>query len=75
MKVPNLSERLLKNKGAKEVKVVSLLDKPDRRVVDIKADYVGFTIPNEFVVGFGLDYNQKYRNLPYIGVLKKEIYE
>ena len=65
--------RLLKNKGAKEVKVVSLLDKPDRRVVDIKADYVGFTIPN--VVGFGLDYNQKYRNLPYIGVLKKEIYE
>lgn len=67
--------RLLKNKGAKEVKVVSLLDKPDRRVVDIKADYVGFTIPNEFVVGFGLDYNQKYRNLPYIGVLKKEIYE
>ncbi len=67
--------RLLKNKGAKEVKVVSLLDKPDRRVVDIKADYVGFTIPNEFVVGFGLDYNQKYRNLPCIGVLKKEIYE
>ena len=67
--------RLLKNKGAKEVKVVSLLDKPDRRVVDIKAEYVGFTIPNEFVVGFGLDYNQKYRNLPYIGVLKKEIYE
>lgn len=67
--------RLLMNKGAKEVKVVSLLDKPDRRVVDIEADYVGFTIPNEFAVGFGLDYNQYYRNLPYIGVLKKEEYE
>lgn len=67
--------RLLKNKGAKDVKVVSLLDKPDRRVVEIEPDYLGFTIPNEFVVGFGLDYNQKYRNLPYIGVLKKEVYE
>ncbi|WP_416325409.1 hypoxanthine phosphoribosyltransferase [[Eubacterium] hominis] len=67
--------KLLKNKGAKDVKVVSLLDKPDRRVVDIEADYVGFTIPNEFVVGFGLDYDQKYRNLPYIGVLKPEIYK
>lgn len=66
---------LLKNKGAKDVKVVSLLDKPDRRVVDIDAEYVGFTIPNEFVVGFGLDYDQKYRNLPYIGVLKPEIYK
>lgn len=67
--------RLLKNKGASQVKVVSLLDKPSRRVVDINADYVGFEIPNEFAVGFGLDYNQKYRNLPYIGVLKKEVYE
>ena len=52
--------RLLKNKGASDVKVVSLLDKPDRRVVDITADYVGFEIPNEFVVGFGLDYDQHY---------------
>ncbi|MEJ8737868.1 hypoxanthine phosphoribosyltransferase [Erysipelotrichaceae bacterium HCN-30851] len=67
--------RLLKNKGASDVKVVSLLDKPDRRDVDIKADYVGFVIPNEFVVGYGLDYNQLYRNLPYIGVLKPEIYK
>lgn len=66
---------LLKNKGAKDVKVVSLLDKPDRRVVDIEADYVGFKIPNEFVVGFGLDYDQKYRNLPFIGVLKPEVYK
>lgn len=67
--------RILRNKGAKDVKVVSLLDKPDRRMVDIKADFIGFTIPDEFVIGFGLDYNQKYRNLPYIGVLKREIYE
>ena len=67
--------RLLKNKGASDVKVVSLLDKPDRRVVDITADYVGFEIPNEFVVGFGLDYDQHYRNLPYIGVLKPEVYK
>ena len=68
-------KRMLTNKGAKDVKVVSLLDKPDRRVVDIQAEYSGFAIPNEFVVGYGLDYDQKYRNLPYIGILKREIYE
>lgn len=68
-------KRMLMSKGAKEVNVVSLLDKPGRRVVDIEAEYVGFTIPNEFVVGYGLDYDQKYRNLPYIGVLKREVYE
>ena len=68
-------KRMLMSKGAKEVTVVSLLDKPERRVVDIEAEYVGFTIPNEFVVGYGLDYDQKYRNLPYIGVLKREVYE
>ena len=68
-------KQMLYNKGAQRVKIVSLLDKPDRRVIDIEADYVGFTIPNEFVVGYGLDYNQKYRNLPYIGILKPEIYE
>lgn len=67
--------RTLKNKGAKEVKVVSLLDKKERRVVEIEGDYVGFTIPDEFVIGYGLDYNQKYRNLPYIAVLKREVYE
>ena len=66
---------MFKNKKAKDVKIVALLDKPDRRTCDIEADYVGFEVPNEFVVGFGLDYNQKYRNLPYIGVLKPEIYE
>ena len=64
------------NKGATDVKVVSLLDKPERRVVEnMEAEYVGFTIKNEFVIGYGLDYNQKYRNLPYVGVLKREIYE
>ena len=66
---------LLYSKGAKNVKIVSLLDKPDRRVIEIEADHVGFVIPNEFVVGFGLDFNQKYRNLPYIGVLKEELYK
>ncbi len=66
---------LLYSKGAVSVKVVALLDKPDRRTVDIEAEYVGFTIPNEFVIGFGLDFNQKYRNLPYVGVLKEELYK
>ena len=66
---------MLYNKGAADVKIVSLLDKPERRVIEIDADYVGFKIPNEFVVGYGLDYNQKYRNLPYIGVLKPAVYE
>lgn len=66
---------LLQSKGAKSVRVITLLDKPDRRVVDLEADYVGFEIPNEFVIGFGLDFDQKYRNLPYIGVLKEECYK
>jgi len=66
--------KLLKNKGAGKVKIVSLLDKPSRRVIPIEADYTGFVIPNEFVVGFGLDFNEKYRNLPYVGVLKDECY-
>lgn len=68
-------KELLYSKGASSVKIVSLLDKPERRVCDINADYVGFKIPNEFVVGYGLDYNQKYRNLSYIGVLKEECYK
>lgn len=63
---------LIKNKGAKDIKIVTLLDKPERREKAIKGDYVGFTVPNEFVIGYGLDYNQKYRNLPYIGVIKEE---
>lgn len=67
----------LKDKGAASVRICTLLDKPEGRApgVDIRADYVGFTIPNAFVVGYGLDYNEKYRNLPYVGVLKPEVYE
>ena len=56
------------------LKICTLLDKPERRKVDIYADYVGFTIPNEFVVGYGLDYQEFYRNLPFVGVLKPEVY-
>jgi hypoxanthine phosphoribosyltransferase len=56
------------------VKICTLLDKPKAHKIDLKIDYVGFEIENEFVVGYGLDYAQKYRNLPYIGILKKEIY-
>jgi len=66
---------LLKYRKAASVKVCALTDKPEGRVVkDVKADYVGIEVPNEFLVGYGLDYQQKYRNLPYIGVLKPEIY-
>lgn len=65
----------LVNRGAKSVNIVTLLDKPERRLVDIVPNWVGFKIPNEFVIGFGLDYAQLYRELPYIGVLKREIYE
>ena len=60
----------LQNKGAARVRVCAFLDKPSRRQVNINADYVGFVIPNEFVVGYGLDYDQRYRNLPYVGVLR-----
>lgn len=56
------------------LKICTLLDKPERRKVDVYADYIGFTIPNEFVVGYGLDYQEFYRNLPFIGVLKPEVY-
>ena len=62
---------LLYSKGAKDIKIVALLDKPEGRKVDINADWVGFAIPDEFVIGYGLDYKQKYRNLPYVGVIKK----
>ena len=61
-------------KGAAAVSICTLLDKPSRRTKTIQADYVGFVVPDEFVVGYGLDYCQKYRNLPYIGVLKPEVY-
>ena len=59
---------------AASVKIVTMLDKPEGRTVEIEADYTCFTIPNEFVVGYGLDYNENYRNLPYVGVLKEEVY-
>ncbi len=61
---------MLKDRKPESLKLCTLLDKPDRRVVDVKVDYTGFEIPDEFVVGYGLDYDQKYRNLPYIGVVK-----
>ena len=68
-----LKNELLKRNPA-SLKIVTLLSKKARREADIEADWFGFDIPDEFVVGYGLDYNEKYRNLPYIGVLKREIY-
>ena len=65
---------ILKARNVASLKLCTLLDKPDRRKKPIKADYTGFTIPDAFVVGYGLDYAEKYRNLPYIGVLKPEVY-
>ncbi len=64
----------LTNRGANSIKVCTLLDKPAGRQVKADSDFIGFEVPNEFVVGYGLDYEEKYRNLPYIGVLKPEIY-
>ncbi len=66
---------LLSGRGAKSVKVVTLVDKPSGRVVELEADYVGLTVGNEFIVGYGLDYNEYYRNLDYIGILKEEVYQ
>jgi len=68
-----LKQEFLK-RGPKSVKICTLLDKPERRKADITADYVGYVVPDEFVVGYGLDYNEDYRHFPYIGVLKPEIY-
>jgi hypoxanthine phosphoribosyltransferase len=67
----------LLSKEPASLKICTLLDKPERRNprVTLKADYTGFSIPNEFVVGYGLDYNEQYRNLPYVGILKPEVYE
>lgn len=62
----------LKTRNPKSLRLCTLLDKPERRVVDVTVDYVGFVIPDEFVVGFGLDYDQQYRNLPYIGFVEIE---
>lgn len=62
---------LLGSRNPKSIKICTLLDKPERRVTDVPVDYVGFNIPDEFVIGYGLDYAQKYRNLPYIGVVEQ----
>ena len=62
--------KLLKKRNPKKLKLCTLLDKPDRRIADVSVDYTGFVIPDEFVVGYGLDYDQRYRNLPYIGILE-----
>ncbi len=67
-------KKYMSARGPASIRIVTLLDKPERRTADVKADYVGFTIPDAFVVGYGLDYDQRYRNLPYIGVLKPEVY-
>lgn len=69
----NLKE-IFKVRKCKDFKICTLLDKKERRAVDIEADYIGYNVPNEFVVGYGLDYAGKYRNLPEVGVLKPEIY-
>ena len=63
---------MLQDRGPQSMRLCTLLDKPDRRVVDVKVDYTGFQIPDEFVVGYGLDYDQRYRNLPFIGIVEFE---
>jgi hypoxanthine phosphoribosyltransferase len=67
--------RYLRGKNPKSLRICALLDKPARRLVEIPIDYLGFTIPDQFVIGYGLDYGEFYRNLPFIGVLKPEVYE
>lgn len=66
---------MLSARNPASIKICTLFDKPDRRTMPIKADYIGARVPDEFIVGYGLDYAEKYRNLPYIGVLKPEIYK
>ena len=67
----HLLRKMLLKKGPASLEIAALLDKPDRRKVSITADYLGFSIPDEFVIGWGLDYNQKYRELPYIGIYRE----
>jgi hypoxanthine phosphoribosyltransferase len=67
-------KQVLQARSPASIKICTLLDKPERRTRPIQADYAGFTIPDAFVVGYGLDYDEKYRNLPYIGILKPEVY-
>lgn len=68
-------KNLLLGRNPKSVKICTFLDKPARRTADIKADYVGIEVPDDFVVGYGLDYNENYRNLPCLGILKRSVYE
>lgn len=68
-------KELLRGRNPKSIKICTILDKPDRRVTDVEVEYSGIVIPDEFVVGYGLDYNEKFRNLPYVGILKRSIYE
>lgn len=68
-------KNVLLERGAASVKICTFLDKPSRRTADITADYIGAVVPDEFVVGYGLDYAEKYRNLPYLGALKREVYD
>ena len=70
----NYLMRYLRGKNPRTLRICTLLDKPARRLADIPIDYLGFTIPDQFVVGYGLDYGERYRNLPYIGVLQPEVY-
>lgn len=65
-------KKLLEDRGAKSLKICTLLDKPSRRTIEMKGDYIGFEIPDEFVVGYGLDYDQHHRNLPYVGIVVKK---
>ena len=66
--------KYLKARKAESIEIVSLVNKPERRTADLEVKYIGFEVPNEFIVGYGIDYAEKYRNLPFIGVLKEEVY-
>ena len=66
--------KTLKSRGAASIALCTFLDKPERRVVPVEVNYKGFTVPDAFIVGYGLDYDQRYRNLPYVGVLKPSVY-
>ena len=68
-------KQLLQDRNPNNIRIATLLDKPERRRAAVRADYVGYQVPDEFVVGYGLDYDEKYRNLPYVGILKPEVYE
>ena len=74
-KTLNYLTEILMARNPNSIKICTLFDKPDRREVNIFADYIGTKVPNEFIVGYGLDYNEYYRNLPYIGALKRSVYE